>query len=517
MRRIFLVGLLVLASAFLPLPPCRLTFLGWLSGEPCYRSKPVSYWRFQVSDWRVDHWRRPESAAERLQERAEQLRDIEFVAVSDYPGRWTLEHRNTPANEWYDKWQGRNNWLNPVYGAPFCRLAILDGDPDAVPVLKMLLKDQDVRTRRVAAAALGRIGPRGKAAFPALLETANGDEDAFLRGIARLALLDIDGQAAQAAGVSEYFMFWSPQPKLRATMVGRFAPSHANFSVDRTLLALERKDGRIQLHQTANGTELPWTRGHPTLRWPVAFNPDGKTMAAANGDRGIKLCDLASGAEQVTLEGRVGKVDCLAFSPDGQAFALTGRGRRVALCDAASGTKLASFQGHADSINCLAFSPDGTILASGSDDKTVILWDVSGRRQRRILQGRHSFFGYVSCLAFSPDGKVLASGSRDYTVRLWDVATGRERATLQGYDEDSWVDSVAFSPDGNLVASVSRDTIFLWDAATGEKIAALDGQTENVFSAVFRPDGTLLAVGGDDEAVRLWEITAVPPPHGGGR
>jgi Tol biopolymer transport system component len=386
--------------------------------------------------------------------------------VNDFPGKWTLEHRETMAQQWYGKCQAAK-WFPVIRVRPATSpLPILDGDPAAVPVLTALLKDENIRIRRLAAAALGRIGPEGKAAFPALLETANRDEDAFLRGIARVALLDIDKEAAEKAGISKYFMFWSPQPKLRATIEGHFYPA---FTADAKMLVLRGEDRTIQLWDVATGNQLTFLQECTPVVWPVTFSPDGKLVASADNDNNIKLWELETGKA------------------------------------------LASLQGHTGSISSLAFSPDGKTLASGSYDNSVKLWDVASGKNISTPHKYEESFAWPECVAFSSDGKTLAAGSHDWTVKLWDVATGLEQATLEQdlYRDDAWVDSVAFSPDGRLLAWVSYDTIFLWDLADNKNFATIRGDSEHVGSVVFTPDGKMLAVGGDDYEVRLWEFPAV--------
>src|SRR6202158_1826456 len=67
--------------------------------------------------------------------------------------------------------------------------------------------------------------------------------------------------------------------------------------------------------------------------------------------------------------------------------------------------------------------------------------------------------------------------------------------------------AVAFSPDGKLIASGGDDyTIKLWDVSTGAELGSLRGHSGRVNSVVFSPDGQLLASGSDDTTIKLWDI-----------
>jgi WD40 repeat protein/CHAT domain-containing protein/tetratricopeptide (TPR) repeat protein len=80
----------------------------------------------------------------------------------------------------------------------------------------------------------------------------------------------------------------------------------------------------------------------------------------------------------------------------------------------------------------------------------------------------------------------------------------RPSRTLSGHS--GFVEAVVFSPDGKLVASGGKDgSVVVWDVATGREKWTLDGHTERVTSLAFSPDGKLLASGSFDKTVRLWD------------
>ena len=66
---------------------------------------------------------------------------------------------------------------------------------------------------------------------------------------------------------------------------------------------------------------------------------------------------------------------------------------------------------------------------------------------------------------------------------------------------------VALSGDGRLLASGGLDgAVWLWEAPSGQLLATMHGHTGPVAGVALSGDGQLLASGGADGMVRLWEV-----------
>lgn len=71
------------------------------------------------------------------------------------------------------------------------------------------------------------------------------------------------------------------------------------------------------------------------------------------------------------------------------------------------------------------------------------------------------------------------------------------------------VHAVAFSADGKVLASGGGDSMVkLWDLATGHELRTLAGHSGEVFSLAFSRDGQILASGSLDQTVKLWDLAA---------
>ena len=131
--------------------------------------------------------------------------------------------------------------------------------------------------------------------------------------------------------------------------------------------------------------------------------------------------------------------------------------------------------------------------------------------------------GLTNALAVTPDGTAFASGHGsvrcpaegpcvDVAIgfHVWNAASGASQLSLEAGDIDGLVEAVAFSHDGRFVAfAMTRSTeaqIRVYDYPEFTLRGTYAGHGSGTYCAAFSPTDNLLATGGWDGTVQLWDV-----------
>src|SRR5262249_49980276 len=154
--------------------------------------------------------------------------------------------------------------------------------------------------------------------------------------------------------------------------------------------------------------------------------------------------------------------------------------------------------------------------ATSGNDNLVKVWPLLDREMQTILTrsqapGPDRLDRFRPTLTFRPDGQRLAMAlGRDQESRkTFEVSVWKGGITpgqlLRGHTRE--IIALAYSLDGAVLASADESgAIKMWDAESGRELLAFSAHDGPVRALAFRPGRSwVLASGGDDKSVRLWE------------
>lgn len=281
----------------------------------------------------------------------------------------------------------------------------------------------------------------------------------------------------------------------------------------------------------------------------LAWLPDGRTLAVAPATGGIVLLERASGKVTRTLaahamgncalsssKGLLASAgqDGLArlwnvetgdivhelrasdnasdwcehaqFSPDGALLATTaGRTLRVWT---RGGERIFESTAHDSTIAALAWRPDSAGVATGCYNGAQLFRAKNGLWEPRSYEELR-WKGSIISLAWSPNGRYVAGGSQEATIQFWRLPHREsEELFMSGYATK--VRELSWDAASRYLASGGGEIITVWDVSckgpAGTKPKQLEGHDTRTTQLTFQNRGPLLASGGTDGRVFVWDL-----------
>jgi WD40 repeat protein len=224
----------------------------------------------------------------------------------------------------------------------------------------------------------------------------------------------------------------------------------------------------------------------------------GETSA---GIRTASLQEVPAIRPTAELTGHVGPVTGVAFSNDGASIATVGADARLKIWNAGNGTLARTIE--LDNGPATALAIFGTNAVTGHATGDIVLWDWQRAEKRASFKRNEA---EIWSVAFAGRADRIAAASHDWKVTLWDTAT--PAGPVQIIDaHDSAAQAIAYvtTDKGPLLASGGADkAVKLWNLDTLDRMRTYKGHKDFISALTFSPDGKTLASASIDGNIRIW-------------
>lgn len=152
-------------------------------------------------------------------------------------------------------------------------------------------------------------------------------------------------------------------------------------------------------------------------------------------------------------------------------------------------------------------------VVSGGSDHCIKRWDAAGRMSA-TLGAQDSSITVIAMLFIMDKNRkpvpLLISGGKSGLLKIWgasedEAANAMPLRSVKAHE--GGVTALAVSPNGLLIATGGADAyIRLWDRGTEQMLVEMKAHDAAVQSLRFTPDSKTLVSGGADRLIRIWKV-----------
>ena len=175
------------------------------------------------------------------------------------------------------------------------------------------------------------------------------------------------------------------------------------------------------------------------------------------------------------------------------------------------GKPLKSLEGHSHFVTDLALTEQKTHLISSSWDRTMRLWDLRTSETQALFKSDGK---EINTVCLSRDNRFIFSGGCENVMKLWNTK-GKKSADSTSENHQDWVSRIRFSPSNkqSFFASVGWDgRLKIWNGHFKNN-GYIQAHDAPIYALDIANNGTIIATGGKDQTVRLFNITESEKPQ----
>lgn len=233
----------------------------------------------------------------------------------------------------------------------------------------------------------------------------------------------------------------------------------------------------------------------------LALSPTKGMILQASNNKWIKVIDLNTCKQINMLKGHLQSVNQVKISPHGDLALSASSDNTILVWDLNQFQPSHKLKGHSDNVMALAISPKHQIAVSGGKDARLIFWDLEKKEALKVISENDAS---LNDLGFSADGALLFSASEDGMVKIYDVPS---QTCIHTFYENWAVKSLAIASRANILAyGGNGNQIQVCNYKILKKLKTLESHNGTVYALSFSNNCRFLYSGGDDNAVKVWEM-----------